>query len=449
MFRSLWRATGLIAAANAAALGVQFVTTVLTAREFGTSAQMDAYTLAVSVPESLQYVLMLATLSVLFTPLWMDVRVRLGDTEAWSMAVSLLLVLTLGVLVLLPILFFAMPTLMLWLAPGLSAPTRALAVTLSDIILPGLFYYATAGILLGLCYAHRDFNIAALNTVLFAVLNLGAFFASVQLLHAGVRGLMVGRLVVLALLQIFLLWGALRHRRGISARIRLWHPQVGMVMTYLPPYMFGALSGQLALLVNRSFVSTLGEGSVAAWGYGQRLADIPLAVLGAAFGATFLPDFAAHVAAHETAAARASWTRTLVRVCIALAPATLLFVFAGAPLIALLFQRGSFDAQSTQVSALVLAGLALGLPARGVGGLIVRGMPAFKTRVLPLLLSALATGTNIVLDIVLIGALGLFGIAFAASLGDTLFAVVGGIVFLRWLRSPPPAKAPTTARGAS
>lgn len=449
MFRSLWRATGLIATANAAALAVQFLTTVLTAREFGTSAQMDAYTLAVSVPESLQYVLMLATLSVLFTPLWIDARVRFGDSEAWSMALSLLLILALGVLVLLPVLFLVMPTLMLWLAPGLTGTTRALAVTLSDILLPGLFYYATAGILLGLCYAYRDFKIAALNTILFAALNLAAFVVSVQILRGGVLGLMIGRLVVLVLLQIFLLWSALRLRRGTVVRLRLWHPHVGTVLTYLPPYMFGALSGQLALLINRAFVSTLGEGSVAAWGYGQRLTDIPLAVLGAAFGATFLPDFAAHVAARESDAARTSWLRALRRVLLALAPVTLIFVLAGEPLIALLFQRGSFDARSTHASAMVLAGLALGLPARGVGGLIVRGMPAFKTRVLPLLLSALATGTNILLDVSLISLLGLFGIALAASLGDTAFTLVGAIVFWRWLRSPPPAGQPSPAPGAS
>lgn len=431
----LWRATGLIALANGTALGLQFFTTILIARAFGTSAQMDAYALAVSISESFQYLLLLATLSVLFTPLWIDLRARRGDAEAWSMALSLLLCVTAGVILLLPILLWLMPQLISLLAPGFPPATRALAVELSDLILPGLIYYATAGILLGICYAHHDFRIAALNTFLLAALNLAAFFIFVQWLGGGVRGLMVGRLCALAGVEIFLLWGALRHARGVKWRVHLFHPEFRVVLKFMPPYIFGAFSGQLALIINRAFVSTLGTGSVAAWGYGQRLADIPLAILGAAFGATFLPDFSAQIATNERDAASTSWNRAVVRTSLTLAPIAALLIPLAVPLITVLFQRGSFDANSTQASALVLMGLAVGLPLRGVAGLVVRGMPAFKTRALPIVLSAVSTLTNLVLDFAFIGAFGLFGIALAASIGDAMFAAVGTIVFWRWLKT--------------
>lgn len=436
---NVWRATGMVALANAGALGLQFFTTILVARQFGTSAQMDAYTFAISIPESLQYVLMLATLSVLFTPLWIDARARLGENEAWNMALALLASLTLVVIVLLPLFYLFMPTLMGWLAPGLSVETRALAVELSDLILPGLVYYATAGILLGICYAHYDFRVAALNTLLLAGLNLAAFLVFVQWGNGGVRGLMLGRLVALGGAEIFLLWGALRHARGIAWRLRLWHPEFGALLRYMPPYIFGALSGQVALFINRAFVSTLGAGSVAAWGYGQRLSDIPMAIVGAALGATFLPDFAAQLAAHDPDRANASWNRAVLRVWLLMTPIAILMMTLAVPLITLFFQRGSFDVSSTQMSALVLVGLAAGLPLGAVAGLVVRGMPAFKTRWLPLALSALSTLTNVVLDVALIGVLGLFGVSLAEALGDMVFAVVGAVVFWRWMQARPNA----------
>ena len=40
MFRTFWRATSLIAFANADAPGLQFLTTILMARHFGTSQAM-------------------------------------------------------------------------------------------------------------------------------------------------------------------------------------------------------------------------------------------------------------------------------------------------------------------------------------------------------------------------------------------------------------------------
>lgn len=432
-----WRATGLIASANAGALALQVLTTILIARQFGTSPQMDAYTVAVSIPESFQYLLMLATLSVLFTPLWIDVRVRLGESEAWSMALSLLVAIVLLVLILLPFLYFFMPTLMLWIAPGLTPATRALAVELSNLILPGLVYYATAGVLLGMSYAYYDFRVAAFNTILLAALNLLGFLVLVQWQGGDVRGLMLGRLIALTVAEIFLLWGALRHARGIRWKLNLLHPEFGSLLKYMPPYIFGALSGQLALFINRAFVSTLGEGSVAAWGYGQRLSEIPLAIFGAAFGATFLPGFAAQVAARDTTGANSGWDRAVLRVWLVMTPIAALLITLAVPLITLIFQRGSFDATSTQTSALVLIGLAVGLPLRSAAGLVVRGMPAFKSRWLPLALSAISTGTNIALDIALISSLGLFGIALAASIGDSLFALVGAFVFWRWLNARP------------
>lgn len=432
VMHTFWRATGLLATANAAALALQFLTTILIARTFGATAQMDAYALAVSIPESLQYLLMLATLSVVFTPIFIDTRAHHGESQAWSMALALLLIVAGAVIILIPLLMLLMPWLMYLLAPGFAPPTHALAVELSNLILPGLIYYATAGLLLGICYAYHDFTTAALNTFMLAAWNLAAFFIFTQLLNLGVHGLMIGRLLGLLLLEIFLLWRTFRHKR-VAASIQLRQPRVWQLLTYLPPYMFGALSGQLELIVSRSLISTLGAGSIAAWGYGQRLAEMPLAVLGSAIGTTYLPDFAANVAEGKTVQAAEQWNRAALNVGAVLSPIAAFLIALGAPLIALLFQRGAFDANATHNSALVLAGLALALPWRGIAGLIVRGMPALKTRRLPLLLSALSSGMSIALAFLLLGVWGLFGVALAVSLGDIAFAAVGAWQFWRRL----------------
>lgn len=421
---------------------LQFLTTILVARTFGATAQMDAYALAVSIPESLQYVLMLATLSIVFTPMFIEARTQHGESDAWGMALSLLALVVGAVVIAIPILAWVMPWLMALLAPGFAPDTRALAVELTRLILPGLVYYATAGLLLGICYAYRDFATAALNTLLIALLNLVAFFVFVIWLEQGVRGMMLGRLLVLLILEIFLLARTLRWKR-VAAKIALRQPRVWNLVTYLPPYMFGALSGQLELIVSRALISTLGAGSVAAWGYGQRLAEIPLAVLGGAIGATYLPDFAMQVANGKHVQASAQWNRAALRMTFLLAPIAALLIALGTPFIALLFQRGAFDATATHNSALVLAGLAFGLPWRGVGGLIVRGLPAFKARRLPLVLSALSSAASIGLAFVLLGVWGAFGVALATSLGDILFASVGAREFWRRLRA---ANADTTRR---
>lgn len=246
---------------------------------------------------------------------------------------------------------------------------------------------------------------------------------------------MSARLLALGALQIFLVWRVRRLKRDTPVHIRLWHPQVRSMLSYLPPYTFGAVSGQAQLIVSRSLISTLGAGSIAAWSYGQRLAEIPMAIVGGAFGTTFLPAFAERVSAADKDAASAHWNRALTRLTLLLAPLAILSIALAVPLITVLFQRGAFDERSTQATAVVLVGLALGLPARGVGTLVARGLPAFKTRRVPILLSAFATALTIGLAIVLIRMYGLFGVALATSLGEFGFACAGVFLFWRWLNA--------------
>lgn len=442
MLQSIWRGIGILAFANAAALVLQFLTTVLMAREFGAGAAMDAYTLAVFFPEALQYLLMLVTLSVVFTPMFIDARTRLGDTEAWSIAVSLLLIVVVVVVALIPVIVWAMPWIIALMGPGLTPPTQALAGELTTIILPGLVYFATAGILLGICYAYQDFTTTAINTFLLALLNLVSFFVFVAYLGWGVRGMMLGRVLALLILQIFLILRVRAHKRGIPLKWRVWNPQTWQMLTYLPPYMFGSISWQIGQIAIRSLLSTLGAGTLAAWGYGQRLADVPMGVLGTAVGTTYVPSFSSAVAAEHYAEARRDWSRAVRRMLLVLTPFAVLLVVGAVPLIQILLERGAFDAQATQMTAAVLIGLALGLPLRGVGGLVVRGLPAFKTRLAPILLSALSIGASVGGAFLLANVWGLFGIAFAVSLGDALFAIAGLWFFWRRLaREDAPANA--------
>jgi putative peptidoglycan lipid II flippase len=435
MGRTVWRAAGLLAAANGLALVLQFLTTVLMARTFGTSAAMDAYTVAVTIPESIQVLLMLASLSVIFTPFFIEARTLHGDGEAWSMALSLLLIVIGSCILVIPLLMLAMPWLLGLLVPGFDAETLALAVQLSNLILPGLVYYATAGILLGICYGYRDFLTAALNTLLLAALNLTAFLVFVQALGWGVQGMMLGRLFALLVLFVFLSWRVWRHKPKVPLSIRLRHPRAWNTLSFLPPYLFGVFAGQIQLFITRGVVSTLGAGSVAAWGYGQRLADIPMAMLGAALGAAYLPDFATQVAKGNTGDAREQWDRAVLNMMLILTPVAALVVTMSVPLVALLFQRGEFDATATMNTAAVLAGLTVGLPLRGVGGLLVRGMPAFRTRWLPMILSCFSVGGTLLFLWLLVGRFGIGGAALSVSIGDSLFAIVGVFVFWRWLQS--------------
>lgn len=193
--RSLLRATGFLATANLLSLGLNFLTVALVAQEFGTSWEMDAYAIAISIPESLQYLLMLASINLIFPPLFIDFREREGEQAAWEVATSLLSLLCAAMAVMILVIAFAAPLIVAVLAAGFSLEGRQLAAQLTRLISPTLFYYGTAGILLGISYAYGDFRTPALNAVLTSLLALAFFFLFVIFLDLGIRGLIVGRVL--------------------------------------------------------------------------------------------------------------------------------------------------------------------------------------------------------------------------------------------------------------
>lgn len=431
---SLTQATGLLTVANTVSLALGLLFNILIARAFGTSADMDAYTIAVSVPESLQYLLMIGTLSLVFTPMFIDLRITQGDAVAWRVANTLLTLIGTGLLLIVILLLPVTSILVQLLAPGFSKETQELATGLTRLLLPSVLYYAAAGVLLGLCYAYQDFKTPALNAVLVSGLGIATYCLFVVWLDLGILGLVIGRLATLVVLIILLGWSAARLDAQFGPRPAL-DRRVTHVLVYIPFYVVGAVSGQLSLMVSRRFASELGVGSIAALSYGQRIADIPLALVGVAFGSALLPTLATKVAEGRYDSARQSFFQGVAFLSFLMIPVMIGLVVLRVPIVRLLLARGAFDTSSTYLTGIVVAGLACGLPSRAVGAMVVRGLPAFKTRRAPAVLSAASSATNIGLTVLLVRWLGLLGITLAVAVGDLVFAVLGILFYCRRLGS--------------
>lgn len=433
---SLAQATGLLTIANALGLGLNFFLGILVAQAFGTSAEMDAYTIAISVPESLQYLLMIGTLSLVFTPMFIHLRTTEGDAVAWRVANTLLTLTALSLLLVVGVLIPVTPLLVRLLAPGFTPQTQQLALSLTRLLLPSVLFYAGAAVLLGISYAYRDFKTPALNTVLVSALGIAGFFVFVVWLDLGILGLVISRLVTLSLVTILLLWFVKRLDPRFGPRLAL-DRRATQVLSYMPFYVVGAVSGQLSLIVNRRFASELGIGSVAAFSYGQRITDIPLALVGVAFGTALLPSLAAYIAEGRYETARKSFFRGVIVLSFLMTPMMIALVVLRTPVIRLFLARGAFDAASTHLTGLAVAGLGCGLLARAVGSMVVRGLPAFRTRRAPAVLSIASSATDIGLTIILVRWLGLLGIALAVSAGELVFVVLGMLFYQRRLGNGP------------
>ncbi len=184
------------------------------------------------------------------------------------------------------------------------------------------------------------------------------------------------------------------------------------------PVFIGTSIGQLIIYVDSFFCSRIGEGAWTAIANANRLVQLPLGVLITAMLVPMLPRFTEQAGAEKIDELKAEFRRALsFLLFLAMPLSTILLVLAG-PIIRLLFQRGAFNANSTN---LVTAALLLLIPSIifYIGrDLITRVFYAFQDSRTPFYVAMLAIIVKIFFDwlFVIVYPLGVGGISLATSL---------------------------------
>jgi len=228
-------------------------------------------------------------------------------------------------------------------------------------------------------------------------------------------------------------WLWLRHqvgREGFRMRIRRPRltPEVRRLFLLILPGVFGAGVAQVGSLADTFFASLLPAGAISFLYYADRLAQLPLGVIGVAVGTALLPLLARQLRAGEVDAALASQNRAIELALLLTLPAAFALIVLGEPIVHVLFERGAFGAHDTAETARTLAAYALGLPAYVLVKVLAPGFFAREDTVTPVKIALAALIVNVVLMLILIWPLAQVGIALATALSSWLNALL-----LAWL----------------
>ena len=173
--------------------------------------------------------------------------------------------------------------------------------------------------------------------------------------------------------------------------------------------MLGTAIIQLNFVVNNSLASMMGEGAVSAINYAWLLMMLPQGVFAPAVGTAAFPTFAEQVARGERDEMRSTLSATLRAVFFLSIPATVGLLMLGRPLVELLFERGAFEAGSTEAVTWALAFYALGLVGYAGLEIVARAFYALHDTLTPVWVGGLAMGLNVALSLTLPGVFGLVG----------------------------------------
>ncbi|MBN33553.1 MAG: murein biosynthesis integral membrane protein MurJ [Rhodospirillaceae bacterium] len=395
-----------------------FVRDMLFAAALGAGIAADAFLVAFKLPNFFRRLFAEGAFNAAFIPMFAGRLEGEGKAEAKRLADEVMAVLLLALVVLTLAFEIAMPWVMLGLAPGFTDEPQKfeLAIELTRITFPYLLLislvalygamlnstgrfaaYASAPILLNLCLIT-----AAL--VAYASPTIGAG-------HALAWGVTLGGVA-----QVLLLLANLS-RAGLMPRLLLPRLTKGVkqVLRLFGPAALGAGVVQINLVIDLWVASFLPTGSISYLYYADRVNQLPLGVIGIAVGTALLPLLSRQIEADDQAGANDSQSRAVELVMIFCLPAAVALTIIAEPIIAVLFERGAFDAADTAASAAALVAFAVGLPAYVLIKVFAPGFFARKDTKTPVKVAVVGLLSNLAIMLTLIWSLGHVGIALATA----------------------------------
>jgi putative peptidoglycan lipid II flippase len=159
--------------------------------------------------------------------------------------------------------------------------------------------------------------------------------------------------------------------------------------------------------------------------------QLPLGVVAAALGTALLPLLSRQLRAGNDAAAMHNQNRAIELAMLLTLPAVAALTAIGRPIIAVLFERGAFDAADTTATVAALRAYAFGLPAFCLIKVLAPGFFARQDTRTPVVIAVVSLVANIGLTAALIGPLAHVGIALASALSNWLNAALLGLLLHR------------------
>lgn len=374
---------------------------------FGAGVVTDVFLVAWKIPNFLRKLFAEGAFAQGFIPVFTEYK-ETGDHEqlktlaahvSGALLVILLIVTTLGVML--------APMLVFLFAPGFndSAAQFELASDMLRITFPYLLCVSLLAYSGSILNTFGKFAIPSITPILLNVcMVLAAMYLAPHLSEPIVAlawGVLIAGIVQLAFQLPFLARIGLIPRPVLS--LKSWrHPGVKRILKLMGPVIFGSSVAQINILLDTIIASFLAVGSLSWLYYSERLMQFPLGILGVALATVILP----RLSIGATRNAHGDFSRTLdwaVKLTLLIGiPAAFGLLWLAAPLIATLFEYGSFTATDTHMTSLSLMAYALGVPAFILTKVLLPGFFSRQDTRTPVRIGVIALVSNMLYNLLLV-----------------------------------------------
>jgi putative peptidoglycan lipid II flippase len=427
------RSTAFFSVATAASRIAGLVREIVAASYYGVNGPMSAFTIAFQVPNLVRSLFADAALQPAFVPVFTEQLEQKNYREAFRLASTLLLLVTLVLGAITALFVLAAPLVMPLFAPGFKGEILDLTVTLSQVLFPILILLGVSGVVVGILNSYDRFGAFAIaplfwNLTIIAVLVfLAPAFHGQNRIYAYAIGILVGTLVQL-LIPVFDLRNT-PFKFGWSFEWR--NPGVRRVLLLMLPVTISLGLINFNLLINSLFGSLVSEQSPAAIDKAFRIYQLPQGIFSVAIATVLFPTLARFAARGELENLRATMANGMRQILFVLLPAAAAVLVLSEPMIRLVYQRGEFTPEQTVLVATALFWFAFSLPTNGIYLLQTRTFFSLQRPWMATGLAGLDLAISALGALVLYKPFGTGGIVAGTGIGTTAAVLAQAVVLRR------------------
>ena len=337
---------------------------LILARAFGSSALVDAFFVALKIPNFFRRTLGEGSFVNAFIPIYTShIDTSIEERRSILSQVSFTLALFVSLLCALIMLFA--PLVILLFAPGFASNPAQFdsAVVMMRFTMPYLLFMSLSTVAIGILNSHGRFALGAFVPILFnaSIVVAVLFFRDAFSVPFYSTCIAVS---ISGLLQWLILRNALRSY-GYTLKITIpkEFPYAKKVMKLMLPSVVASSAYQLNALVDTIIASFLVTGSITWLYYGERMMQVPLGIFAVAVGTAVLPILSKSFSINdkESYYSVLAWgVRSILLIAV---PSAIGLLVLAQPIIITLFYYGKFNLQDVNMSSLALIAYSAGLPA--------------------------------------------------------------------------------------
>ena len=377
---------------------------MLQSRFIGAGVEQSAFTLAFAIPNMARKLFGEGALTAAFVPVFK------GEVEAQAMESARHLaraVMTMALLMLAAIVtlvFLGLETAVHFRV-GLEMTGRTLlTVRLIKTLLPYMIFICGAAFGMGVLNAMGRFKASSAMPCLLNVFWIGMLlwicFHPELRLDQRIHRVAMAILVAGAVQMAFMMW--CMHRAGVTPGLVLngWaDAKVRLVWKNTATAAMGAGAVQINYMLDQLLGQIAAPWAAGVIGYAERLMDLPLGVIGVAFGTVLLPTFAGFFAKGDVEGAREAFVSSSRQMLFVMVPAAVGLGVLATDVTTVIYRGGAFDAVAVVRVARAVAVYAVGLGFFGLQKSLVPWFQAQNDMKTPLRVSVYTVCLNAVLNV--------------------------------------------------